>query len=186
MMLREYLERIEDPRRKQGQRYKLGDILLVSVIGILSGALSYRDLERFMRLRLVELKGWLGLNWKRAPSKSLLSDIYGILNRESLEEGFRVYSQALNQKADEALEKNSYGLDGKALKGSFDHMKEQKMLQILSVFCTGTDLILAHREIPEKTNEIPEAQELIRKLGLPEGSIYTLDALHCQKNSLKR
>jgi len=47
-------------------------------------------------------------------------------------------------------------------------------------------LIIAHVEIPEKTNEIPTAQALIKELGLPEGSVYTLDAMHCQKKHLRR
>ena len=42
------------------------------------------------------------------------------------------------------------------------------------------------RKKPEKTNEIPTAQALIKELGLPEGSVYTLDAVHCQKKHLKR
>ena len=49
-----------------------------------------------------------------------------------------------------------------------------------------TRIILGHVEIPEKTNEIPMAQWLIQSLGLPEGSIYTLDAMHCQKKHLKQ
>lgn len=41
----------------------------------------------------------------------------------------------------------------------------QKFL-ILSAFLTDSDIILAHKEIAAKTNEIPMAQELILKLGL--------------------
>jgi predicted transposase YbfD/YdcC len=43
---------------------------------------------------------------------------------------------------------------------------------------------LAHEEIAEKTNEIPTAQALIRKLGL-SGYILTFDALHCQEKTLE-
>lgn len=59
------------------------------------------------------------------------------------------------------------------------------MLQMLSAFCAETQLILAHVDIAEKTNEIPTAQHLIEELGLPEGTLYTADALHCQKKQLK-
>ena len=60
------------------------------------------------------------------------------------------------------------------------------MLQMLSGFCSETKLILGHIEISEKTNEIPTAQKLIKELGLPEGTIYTADAMHCQKKHLKK
>ncbi len=183
-MLQKYLDQVEDPRRGQGQRYRLADILLVSILAILSGAESYRDISRFMRLRLKVLEGWLGIHWKKAPSKSLLGYIMGKLKKESVEDVFRGYSAELTAGA--PVTQNAYALDGKSLRGSFDHLKEHKMLQILSVFCTGTDLILAHRNIAVKTNEIPEAQALIQELGLPPGSVYTLDAMHCQKKHLQR
>ena len=60
-------------------------------------------------------------------------------------------------------------------------MKEQKMKQILSVFDADKKLILAHKEISDKTNEIPEFQSLIKELNL-EHSIFTADAMHTQKN----
>jgi GNAT superfamily N-acetyltransferase len=43
-------------------------------------------------------------------------------------------------------------------------------------------LVLAHIDIAEKSNEIPAAQKLFAELGLADGAILTMDALHCQKN----
>jgi hypothetical protein len=37
-------------------------------------------------------------------------------------------------------------------------------------------------DIADKSNEIPAAQALLAELGVADGSIVTLDALHCQKN----
>ena len=182
-MLEKHLTGLRDPRRAQGQRYKLKDLLLVSILAILSGAESYRDIARFMKLRLNTLNHWLGISWKGSPSKSLLGYVMGKLAPESVENIFREYSAEL-AKTNKLL-KNSYAIDGNALRGSFNHLKDHKILQILSVFCTGSDLILAHRDIADKTNEIPEAQTLIKELGLPPGSVYTLDAMHCQKKHLK-
>ena len=76
------------------------------------------------------------------------------------------------------------GLDGKVLRGSFDHFQDQKALQVLSAFLGDSRIILAHEEIAEKTNEIPTAQELVLKLGL-SGYIFTFDALHCQEKTLE-
>ena len=60
------------------------------------------------------------------------------------------------------------------------------MLHLLSIFCIENKLIMGHVDIDDKSNEIPAAQEVIKVLGLPEGSVYTLDALHCQKKPSKR
>ncbi len=187
-MLQNYFSELPDHRRGQGRRYPLKEILLVSVLAILSGADSYRDITRFMRLRLDILKKVFGISWKKCPSKSVLSDIYCGLDKKSLEKIFRCYSKDLSEEG-ARLNKNgsgAYAIDGKALRGSFDHIKDNPMIHLLSVFCTTNDLIIAHVEIPEKTNEIPTAQALIKELGLPEGSVYTLDAMHCQKKHLKR
>jgi hypothetical protein len=51
----------------------------------------------------------------------------------------------------------------------------------LSAFATDTALVLAHIDIAEKSNEIPAAQKLLTELGLADGAIVTMDALHCQK-----
>lgn len=187
-MLLDYLKKMPDRRRAQGQRYKLPDILFVSILAILSGADPYRDIVRFAKGHLEKLKGLFGLGWKRPPSKSILRDIFCGIDKPGLEKIFREYSQGLSVAENEGGEipKKSFSIDGKALRGGFDHLKGNEMIHLLSVFCTNNQLILAHVEVPEKTNEIPTAQILIKELGLPEGSVYTLDAMHCQKKHLKR
>ena len=72
-------------------------------------------------------------------------------------------------------------LDGKTLKGSFDHLNDHKAAQALSAFASEAAILLAHTEIDVKSNEIPAAQRMIAELGLT-GVLFTADALHCQKN----
>ncbi len=95
------------------------------------------------------------------------------------EQSFRQYSQVL---AESDEEKQFLGCDGKVLCGSFDHFKDQKAIQILSVFASNSRIILAHEEIARKTNEIPTAQTLMEALDL-SGYIFTFEARHCQKNA---
>lgn len=47
-MLESFLFNIKDNRRKQGRRYELGHILLFSILGVLSGANSYRKVKKFI------------------------------------------------------------------------------------------------------------------------------------------
>lgn len=86
--------------------------------------------------------------------------------------------------AESDSEKRFIGFAGKVLCGSFDHFQDQKAIQILSAFLSERRIILAHEEIAEKTNEIPTAQELIRKLGL-SGYIFTFAAINCQVKTLE-
>lgn len=182
-MLLKYLKKIHDPRRAQGRKFKLDHFLFFVILAILSGAKSYRDVNRFMSKKLEKLNKLFSLNWKGAPSKSQIRHIICNLDKEEVEKAFREYSSALKNDKECIC---SLGIDGKALRGSFDYLKSKDMLQMLSGFCSETKLILGHVEISEKTNEIPTAQKLIKELGLPEGTIYTADAMHCQKKHLKQ
>ena len=60
----------------------------------------------------------------------------------------------------------SIALDGKTLRGSFDHFHDRAAAQVLSAFATDTALVLAHVGIAGKSNEIPAAQALLATLGL--------------------
>jgi predicted transposase YbfD/YdcC len=51
----------------------------------------------------------------------------------------------------------------------------------LSAFAAADALILGDLEGDEKSNEIPPARAMIEALAL-EGRLFTLDAMHCQKN----
>ena len=176
-MLESFLFKITDHRRKQGRRYELGHILLFTILAILSGADSYRKVQKFIVTHYDSLNEIFDLNWKRMPAHTTLRDILQGTSGPELEQSFREYSQVL---AESDEEKQFIGCDGKVLRGSFDHFKDQKAVQILSAFASNSRIILAHEEIATKTNEIPTAQTLMEKLGL-SGYIFTFDALHCQK-----
>jgi hypothetical protein len=181
-MLQSFLFKIKDHRRKQGQRYALGHILLFSILAILSGADSYRKVQKFIVVHYDRLNEIFDLNWKRMPAYTSVRDIIQGTSGSELEQSFRQYSQVL---AESEAEKQFIGCDGKVLRGSFDHFKDQKAIHILSAFVSNSQIILAHEEIASKTNEIPTAQALMEALGL-SGYIFTFDALHCQKNATNR
>ncbi len=178
-MLESFLFKIKDHRRKQGRRYQLGHILLFTILAILSGADSYRKVQKFIVAHYDKLNEIFNLNWKRMPAHTTIRDIIQGTSGPELEQSFRQYSQVLAEKDDQ---KQFIGCDGKVLRGSFDHFKDQKAVQILSAFVSNSHIILAHEEIATKTNEIPTAQRLMEELGLA-AYIFTFDALHCQKNT---
>ena len=69
------------------------------------------------------------------------------------------------------------------LRGGFDHFQAQKALHVLSALTTDRTLILGPVLIGavDKARELPAARQLIHELGL-SGRLFTLDALHGQKN----
>ena len=180
-MLQNFLLKIKDHRRKQGQRYQLEYILFFSILAILSNATSYRKVHAFIKSNYETLDKTFDLNWKYLPAYTTIRAIIQGTSADEIEQAFREYSAFLTHNN---IEKRFLSFDGKVLRGSFDHFKDQKAIQVLSAFMPGCRIILAHEEIARKTNEIPTAQELIQELGL-SNCIFTFDAIHCQEKTLE-
>lgn len=172
--------RIPDHRRTHARRYDLAQLLFFCVLGIMSGAHSYRRLHLFIDEHFERLSQTFDLHkWRKPPAYSTIRNIIQGIDKNELELAFREYSLQIAGLDPKQLVFIS--LDGKTLRGSFDHFADQAALQLFSVFLSGKDIILAHEDIEEqKTNEIPVAQDLIKELGL-KSCVFTLDALHCQK-----
>ena len=179
--LLDVLADVPDPRRSQGQLYKLPHVLLFSILAIVTGYNSYRGIVTFIAVHRRKLNAAFSLTWKRAPAHTAIRYILQGLDPAAVEIAFRRHA-ALLQAANEAQGQGSIALDGKTLRGSFDKFNDRAAAQVLSAFATDTALVLAHIDIAEKSNEIPAAQALLAELGVADGTIVTLDALHCQKN----
>jgi len=164
--------------------FDLANLLFITVLAIMSGADSYRKIASFFEAHFEALKKRLNLTWKKPPAYCTIRFIIQGVDPTALEFALRTHANTLKE-----LDPATYqlvSLDGKTVKGSFDHFKDQKAIQVFSAFLTTQQIILGHEMIPDKkTNEIPVAQHLIKELGL-EGCLLTLDALHCQKKRYKQ
>jgi len=173
---------VPDPRRAEGKLYKLPHVLLFSILAIVTGCNSYRGIVTFIDVHRHRLNAAFSLKWRRAPAHTAIRYILQGLDPVALEVIFRRHA-ALLQAARATPGQGSIALDGKTLRGSFDKFRDRTAAQVLSAFATDTALVLAHVDITEKSNEIPAAQTLLAELGVADGAIVTLDALHCQKNT---
>jgi hypothetical protein len=186
MELLDCFTRIKDFRRKQGQRYELSYTLLFIVLAILSNATGYRTIAIYIEAHLKTLKELFKIEWKRAPSYVQIRTILLGISIEQIEDSFRRYSTKNTlEELDKKGQKRLYiAMDGKTLRGSIDRFEDQRALHQISAFDLDHDIILAHIDVSEKSNEIPAVQTLIKQLGLKD-VLYTLDALHCQKKRFK-
>ena len=173
------LQQIPDPRRRQGQRYSLAHLLLFSVLAVLTGATSYRRIRLFIGVHRARLNATFGAHFRRAPAVNTLRTLVHALDPADLEAAFRRHAEHLGDAATPPGQR-VIALDGKTLRGSFDHLDDQAAAQVLSAFASDAALILAHQEITD-SDEIAAAQALIEELGV-RGVLFTADALHCQKN----
>jgi len=173
------LEQIPDPRRRQGQRYSRAPLLLFAVLAVLAGATSYRRIRLFIGVHRERLNATFGARFRRAPAVNTLRALLHALDPADIEAAFRRHAEQLDD-VPTSPGRRVVALDGKTLRGSFDHLDDRAAAQVLSAFASEDALILAHQEIAEG-DEVAAAQALIEQLGL-RGVLFTADALHCQKN----
>ncbi len=179
----EFLSRVKDRRRAQGKKWKLEKLLFATIFALLSGATSYRKVHRYVKANREKFNDAFGFGWKEAPAYSSVRFVLQGLDAQELESKFREHSAQLSgrEAAGDVENMQALAIDGKVLRHSFDAFNDQKAIHLLSVFAADETLILGHLQIDDKSNEIPAAPAIIRELGL-EGRLFTLDALHCQKN----
>jgi len=111
-----FLKAIPDGRYRRGVRYPQWFLLLVAVLGILSGCRSSRDLEAFARRHREALNQALGLDFQRCPSDATFLYLF---NKAHLQE----FGQVLQAWMISQIPGGTEGLDqlvcdGKTLRGS--------------------------------------------------------------------
>ncbi|BBA37283.1 ISMca6, transposase, OrfA [Methylocaldum marinum] len=175
--LKQSLPPIPDHRRAQGKLYDLPHRLLFSILAVMSGATSYRRIHPFIRTHQARLNEAFGCRWRRTPAYSSIRYALHGLDVEAIAPHFRAHALPLAE--DAAV----IALDGKTLRGRLDRFEDRRAAQVLSGFAVGERIVLGQVLIEDagKDHEIQAAQRLIEILGLA-GRLYTLDALHLQKN----
>ena len=201
MTLFEFFKTIPDRRKARGKLFELEYILLFSLLAVLSGATSYASIADWIEAKKKDLWEVFDLKWWRVPKKSCIQETFSELDKDSLEKMFREFSlglvkgvkgvKAMNQNELKKLNGNlpylQIAIDGKTLRGSFDKVSDTSAINLISIFLTGQNLILAHLPVENKESEMVgvrdllEQEDLIKNLKLSGVKIVTMDALHCQK-----
>ena len=180
MTLIESLRQIPDFRRKQGRRYPLIAVLLMTIMSIMSGRCRYREMAAFAKANQEELLKFFRMKKrKRLPSHVTFREVLKGIDFDILLSAFNQWAEQYVQlEPDEWL-----ALDGKALASTVSGQASsyQNFVSLVSVFShTRGQVLQAAKLENKKRSEIPTIRELIAALDL-QGAVLTLDALHCQK-----
>ena len=133
--LLEALRRVRDPRRAQGQRYTLPHLLLFSVLAVLAGATSYRRIRLFILAHRERLNATFGARFRRAPAVNTLRALLHALDPAEIEAALRRHAEHLGG-GTAPPGRRAIALDGKTLRGNFDHLDDQAAAQVLSAFAS--------------------------------------------------
>lgn len=178
MSLIEHLQQIPDFRTQP--RYPLWVILLLVILGTMSGCQGYRALEDFVERHQSGLLELLELPYKRLPSFSTLRRIMVRLDFAGLTLAFNGWvSEAFPTVASEQI-----ATDGKSIKASVVDYEQayQDFVTVVSAFSVTQGVVVGLAPMHNgQTSEIATVQTLMADLQL-RGVCFSMDALHTQKN----
>ena len=174
------LQEIRDFRASRGRRYPLWLILLLIVMGTISGCRSYYALEDFGVRHYGAVSEKLGLKVTRLPSDTTFRRILQKLDFQVLAQQFEQWvNRTFNLETGEWV-----AIDGNSIKGTVSEQQTayQNFISLVSVYSHQQGVVLAAQQFEsKKSSELKVVQTMLKALQI-EKVVFTMDALHCQKN----
>ncbi len=173
-----YFSVLEDPRR-YNRRHKLLDIVVIAICAAICGAEGWEDIELFGETKEEWLREFLELP-HGAPSDDTYRRVFAALDAEEFQICFMDWIEAV----EELTQGQVIAVDGKTLRRSHDRSQGKKALQMVSAWASANGLVLGQRKVDGESNEITAVPELLDVLEIA-GCIVTLDAIHCQTETVE-
>jgi hypothetical protein len=169
-----YLGEIEDPRQGRGKRHEQLSILVFMIMAMLCGKTSLKSIARFAKAHHIELGQHIPLPRGKVPS-------YSTFQRASLRMKRDDICAAFNQWMSQYVKAEPIAIDGKSITSTVTDNGKQAFTALVSFFGQRSQLIYRIGVLEnDKGSEIHRVQGLLKTMQI-ERSIFTLDALHCQK-----
>ena len=180
MNLFERFNVLEDPRDIRGKKYKLIDILIMTIYGLLCGLKDYVNIADFMKLKEEYFTKLLGLE-NGTPSHDCLSDVFASIDSKKFMEIFIEWTKdILENKTGKKI-----SIDGKAVKSATDKINNGNIPYIVSAFIGEIGLSIGQVKVDDKSNEITAIPDLLELLDI-EGAIITIDAIGTQEDIVNK
>ena len=180
MNLFERFEVLEDPRDERGKKYKLIDILIMTIYGLLCGLKDFTNIADFMKLKEDYFTKLLDLE-NGTPSHDCLSDLYASIDPKQFMKIFIEWTKDI-------LEKKTgkkISIDGKAIKSATDKINNGNIPYIVSAFIGEIGLSIGEVKVDDKSNEITAIPDLLDLLDI-EGATITIDAIGTQEDIVNK
>lgn len=173
---------IPDPRRANGKLHNLTDIILISILAVLSGADDFVDIAAYGQAKEAWLKTFLELP-NGIPSHDTLNLVFSLLKPSLWQSRFISWAQELEipppVRDENGLIVDVLAIDGKTARRSRN--ADEHGLHTVSIWAASQGIVIAQLQVPEKSNEITAIPEIIESTCVA-GGIITIDAMGCQKN----
>lgn len=173
-------EVLEDPRDIRGKKYKLIDILIMTIYGILCGLTDFTNIADFLKLKEEYFTNLLNLE-NGTPSHDCLSDVFAVIDSKKFMSIFIEWTKELIEKKED----KNISIDGKAVKSATDRINGGNTPYIVSAFLGDIGLSIGQVKVDEKSNEITAIPELLDLIDIT-GAHITIDAIGTQEKITKK
>ena len=166
---------LSDPRRAQGRRHRLSDMIVLAVTAVICCADSWADVADFANAKLNWFQTFLDLP-HGVPCCDTFERVFARLDPDGFERCFINWTTALSESSAGRL----VAIDGKRIRRSFDHAWDHSTAtHLLSAFVEHNAMVLGQLAVDCKENEIVGIPKLLELLDLT-GAVVTIDAMGCQ------
>lgn len=174
------LETITDFRTDTHKiKYKLSEVLFMSLFGLLKGFVTFKDLHCWMKYNEQNelFKKLFKKTEIKIPSLSTLHNMLMNTDNNELEIVFREYFAP-------HVDMDNISIDGKWLKGSDvnGHYTQESHKSILNILDKDAKIVIGHKFLEQKkSSEIPATKEMLKdNFFSKEEQIFSFDALLTQ------
>jgi predicted transposase YbfD/YdcC len=169
-----YFANVEDPRKDKNRKHPLINIIGIAILGVICGADTWVDIERYGKAKQAWLGTFLDLS-NGIPSHDTFGRVFRWLDAEQFQQRFTAWTQQLCA----ITHGQVVAMDGKKLRRSQDRAHERDGIWMVSAWVSDNRLVLGQRQVEAKSNEITAIPELLALLDLT-GCVVTLDAMGTQ------
>lgn len=166
---------LPDPRRDQGKRHQLSDMIILAVCAVICAADTWSDVVDFSHAKHKWFKTFLNLP-HGIPSQDTFERVFARLDPDAFEACFQAWTQAVAGSSGGKL----VAIDGKKIRRSFQHAwNSSTATHLVSAYVDANATVLGQLAVDTKENEIVAIPKLLELLDLQE-AVVTIDAMGCQ------
>ena len=174
--LRAALEKIKDPRGRQGRRYKFVPLLSLCICAVVSGYTQYRQIADWIGKLPAPERVKFGLPGDQVPDETTISYFIRRIDPEQLQSVLQDWLMKTYKKDGRF---NEISLDGKALRGTSANPAQQK--GVLHVFAGELGIVIDHIPSAKGGGEKIAARQFLNSGVELSDKVVLADALHTDR-----
>jgi predicted transposase YbfD/YdcC len=174
------LAKIKDPRKAKGIRHDQTTTLVIMIMAIMCDHTGLNAMARFAKSHREDLAEVMPLPRGKSPSSATIKRLSKAINFDQI-------CKAFNKWMIQYFKEENIAIDGKSINSTVSscHDSKQNFVSLVSFFGQNSNLVWHVGKLENgKSSEITKVQDIIKKLDIKQ-SVFTLDALHCQKKTVK-